>query len=38
MARPDSLFARLLGVFLIAIVLAHALAFAWFGRDRKSVV
>ena len=32
MARPDSLFARLLGVFLIAIVLAHALAFAWFGR------
>ncbi|QLF95050.1 HAMP domain-containing protein [Pseudomonas sp. ABC1] len=29
MRRTDSLFARLFGVFLIAILLAHALAFAW---------
>lgn len=32
MPRSDSLFARLFGVFLAAIVLAHALAFAWFSR------
>lgn len=32
MSRPDSLFARLFGVFLLAILLAHALAFAWFSR------
>lgn len=31
MHRADSLFARLLGVFLAAILLAHALAFAWFS-------
>ncbi|OEC36306.1 Signal transduction histidine kinase [Pseudomonas cuatrocienegasensis] len=30
MRRMDSLFARLFGVFLLAILLAHALAFAWF--------
>ncbi|MBB4864417.1 hypothetical protein HNP46_003282 [Pseudomonas nitritireducens] len=28
--RADSLFARLFGVFLLAIVVAHLLAFAWF--------
>ncbi|WP_152222334.1 cell wall metabolism sensor histidine kinase WalK [Pseudomonas sp. SCB32] len=28
--RADSLFARLFGVFLLAIVIAHLLAFAWF--------
>lgn len=32
MPRPNSLFARLFGVFLVAIVLAHALAFAWFSQ------
>lgn len=31
MRRVDSLFARLFGVFLVAILLAHALAFAWFS-------
>lgn len=30
MRKADTLFARLFGVFLIAIVLAHALAFVWF--------
>lgn len=30
MRRLDSLFSRLFGVFLIAILLAHALAFIWF--------
>ncbi len=30
MRKADTLFARLFGVFLAAIVLAHALAFAWF--------
>ncbi|MFV3306662.1 sensor histidine kinase [Pseudomonas sp. NY15181] len=29
--RADSLFARLFGVFLLAIVIAHLLAFAWFS-------
>lgn len=28
--RLDSLFGRLFGVLLLAIVLAHLLAFAWF--------
>ncbi|WP_409519741.1 ATP-binding protein [Pseudomonas sp. J452] len=32
MRRADSLFARLFGVFLLAILLAHALAFAWFNQ------
>lgn len=31
MRRADSLFARLFGVFLAAILLAHALAFVWFS-------
>ena len=31
MRRADSLFARLFGVFLVAILLAHALAFLWFS-------
>lgn len=31
MRRADSLFARLFGVFLLAILLAHGLAFAWFN-------
>ncbi len=30
MRRADSLFARLFGVFLVAIVLAHVLAFTWY--------
>jgi hypothetical protein len=30
MRRADSLFARLFGVLLLAIVLAHVLAFIWF--------
>lgn len=30
MRRTNSLFARLFGVFLVAILLAHALAFFWF--------
>ncbi len=29
--RLDSLFGRLFGVLLLAIVLAHLLAFAWFS-------
>lgn len=32
MRRIDSLFTRLFGVFLAAIVLAHVLAFAWFSQ------
>lgn len=35
MRRADSLFARLFGVFLVAILLAHALAFAWFEHYGK---
>lgn len=31
MRRADSLFARLFGVFLAAILLAHGLAFLWFS-------
>lgn len=31
MRKADTLFARLFGVFLAAIVLAHALAFVWFS-------
>ena len=29
-ARFDTLFGRLFGMLLVAIVLAHLLAFAWF--------
>jgi signal transduction histidine kinase len=32
MRRADSVFARLFGVFLLAILLAHALAFIWFNQ------
>ncbi|MGL4318035.1 MAG: sensor histidine kinase [Pseudomonas sp.] len=32
MRKADTLFARLFGVFLAAIVLAHALAFIWFSQ------
>lgn len=35
MRRADSLFARLFGVFLVAILLAHALAFLWFHHYGK---
>ncbi|PZE10162.1 two-component sensor histidine kinase, partial [Pseudomonas sp. 57B-090624] len=30
MRQADTLFARLFGIFLAAIVLAHLLAFLWF--------
>ena len=32
MRRADSLFARLFGLLLLAIVLAHVLAFVWFSQ------
>lgn len=33
--RLDTLFGRLFGVLLLAIVLAHLLAFAWFSQYDK---
>ncbi|PAU65299.1 two-component sensor histidine kinase [Pseudomonas sp. PIC25] len=34
MRNADTLFARLFGIFLLAIVLAHLLAFAWFEQGK----
>lgn len=35
MRKADTLFARLFGLFLAAIVLAHLLAFLWFSQYGK---